>query len=87
MGSRRRKWCGRYARATHASKGALSADDGDRAAAKLRIGGEAMQILVIRPSGANVWIEFTDRPDALHHFGDLIDSVTAAAGKRRNTPG
>jgi len=68
------------------SKGALSADDGDRAAANYRIGGEAMQILVIRPSGANVWIEFHGPPDALHHFGDLIDSVTAQLA-RRNTPG
>jgi hypothetical protein len=45
-----------------------------------------MQILLIRPTGANVWIEFNGPPDALHHFGDLIDSVTAQLA-RRNTPG
>jgi len=53
------------------------AGDGDRAAANYRIGGESVQILLIRPAGANVWIEFNGPPDALHHFGDLIDSVTA----------
>ena len=67
------------------SKGTLSGEDGDRAAANYRIGGEAMQILVIRPSGANVWIEFNGPPEALHHFGDLIDSVTMQLA-RRDTP-
>jgi hypothetical protein len=64
----------------------LPEDSGDRAAANYRIGGESMQILVIRPAGANVWIEFNGPPDALHHFGDLIDSVTAQMS-RRNAPG
>ena len=62
------------------------AGDGDRVAANYRIGGESMQILLIRPAGANVWIEFNGPPDALHHFGGLIDSVTAQLA-RRNTPG
>ncbi len=54
----------------------------DRAAANYRIGGESMQILVIRPAGANVWIEFNGPPDALQHFGDLIDSVTVQLASR-----
>ncbi len=62
------------------------AGDGDRAAANYRIGRELMQILLIRPAGANVWIEFNGPPDALHHFGDLIDSVTAQLA-RRSSPG
>jgi hypothetical protein len=62
------------------------AGDGDRAAANYRIGGEAMQILLIRPAGANVWIEFNGPPDALHQFGDLIDSVTVQLA-RRSSPG
>ncbi len=61
------------------------AGDGDSAAANYRIGAESMQILLIRPAGANVWIEFNGPPDALRHFGDLIDSVTAQLA-RRNTP-
>ena len=62
------------------------AGDGDRAAANYRIGRESMQILLIRPAGANIWIEFNGPPDALHHFGDLIDSVTAQLA-RRSSPG
>ena len=62
------------------------AGDGDRAAANYRIGRESMQILLIRPAGANVWIEFNGPPDALHHFRDLIDSVTAQLA-RRSSPG
>jgi hypothetical protein len=58
----------------------------DRAVANYRIGGESMQIVLIRPAGANVWIEFNGPPDALHHFGELIDSVTAQLMKR-NSPG
>ena len=61
---------------------AVPADNGDRAAANYRIGGEAMQILVIRPSGGKVWIEFNGPPDALRHFDDLIDSVTAQLALR-----
>ncbi len=68
------------------SKAAQPAGDGDRAAANYRIGGEAMQILLIRPAGANVWIEFNGPPDALHQFGDLIDSVTVQLA-RRSSPG
>jgi hypothetical protein len=68
------------------SKGALPEGDGDRAAANYRIGGESMQILVIRPSGANVWIEFNGPPDALRHFGELIESVSAQLALR-NAPG
>ena len=68
------------------SKVTSPAGDGDRAAANYRIGGESMQILLIRPAGANVWIEFNGPPDALHHFDGLIDSVTAQLA-RRNAPG
>ena len=41
-----------------------------------------MQILLIRPAGANVWIEFNGPPDALQHFGDLIESVTVQLAHR-----
>ena len=68
------------------SKAAPPPGDGDRAAANYRIGGESMQILLIRPAGANVWIEFNGPPEALRHFGELIDSVTAQLA-RRNMPG
>lgn len=61
---------------------ALNSTDGERAAANYRIGGEAMQILLIRPSGANIWIEFNGPPDALPHFENLIDSVTAQLAPR-----
>ena len=64
----------------------VSLADGERAAANYRIGGESMQILLIRPAGANSWIEFNGPPEALRHFGDLIDSVTAQL-TRRNSPG
>jgi len=74
------------ARDACSSKGAVPAGNGDRAVANYRIGGENMQILVIRPSGANVWIEFNGPPDALQHFGDLIDSVTTQLALR-NAPG
>ena len=59
--------------------------EGDRAAAHYRIGGESMQILLIRPAGANVWIEFNGPPDALHYFGELIDSVTTQLTSRNSS--
>ena len=62
------------------------AGDGERAAANYRIGGESMQIVLIRPVGAKVWIEFNGPPDALHQFGSLIDSVTAQLA-RKEMPG
>lgn len=68
------------------SKATQPAGADDRAAANYRIGGESMQILLIRPTGANVWIEFNGPPDALRHFGDLIDSVTFQLA-HRNLPG
>lgn len=68
------------------SKTMLDEGGGERAAANYRIGGESMQILLIRPAGANVWIEFNGPPEALRHFGDLIDSVTAQLASR-NSPG
>ena len=67
------------------SNATLPAGESDRAAANYRIGGESMQILLIRPAGANVWIEFNGPPEALHHFGDLIDSVTVQL-MSRNSP-
>ena len=72
--------------ARDACRGVTSpAGGGDRAAANYRIGGESMQILLIRPVGTNVWIEFNGPPDALYYFGDLIDSVTAQLISR-NSP-
>lgn len=68
------------------SKSTLSADGADRAAANYRIGGEALQIVVIQPAGANVWIEFKGPPDALQQFSGLIDSVTNQLAQR-NAPG
>ncbi len=59
------------------SRVATSGGPGERAAALYRIGGEAMQILMIRPAGANIWIEFYGPPDALQHFDVLIQSITA----------
>ena len=68
------------------SKATLTEGNGERAAANYRIGGESMQILLIRPAGANIWIEFNGPPEALRHFGNLIDSVTAQLTSR-NSPG
>jgi len=68
------------------SKATLTEGDGQRAAANYRIGGESMQILLIRPADANVWIEFNGPPEALRQFGAIIDSVTAQL-TRRNSPG
>ncbi|MEO8157129.1 MAG: hypothetical protein ABI648_04990 [Betaproteobacteria bacterium] len=68
------------------NKSTLSGDSGDRAAANYRIGGEALQIVVIRLPGTNVWIEFKGPPDALQHFSDLIESVTSQLAQR-NTAG
>ncbi|HVY06415.1 MAG TPA: hypothetical protein VHB46_10615 [Burkholderiales bacterium] len=64
------------------SRTTANSGNGDRAAANYRIGGEAMQILLIRPTGANVWIEFNGPPDALPHFDNLIDSVTTQLALR-----
>lgn len=64
------------------TKTALSSEESDRAAANYRIGGESMQILLIRPIGANIWIEFNGPPDALPHFTNLIDSVMAQLALR-----
>ena len=61
---------------------AVPADKGDRAAANYRIGGEALQILVIHPSGSKIWIEFNGPPEALRHFDVLIDSVAAQLALR-----
>ena len=68
------------------SKATLAEGDGDRAAANYRIGGESMQILLIRPAGANIWIQFNGPPEALGAFVDLIDSVTVQLTSR-NSPG
>ncbi len=59
------------------SKVAAGNGQGERAAAMYRIGGETMQILLIRPANANIWIEFYGPPDALRHFDLLIESITA----------
>ena len=68
------------------SKATLPAGSGARAAANYRIGGEPMQILLIQPTGANVWIEFNGPPEALQYFAGLIDSVTRQLA-RRDLPG
>jgi hypothetical protein len=68
------------------SKMALAVSGGESAAANYLIGGERMQVLLIRPTGSNVWIEFNGRPEALQYFADLIDSVTAQLA-RRSAPG
>ena len=67
-------------------KVSLGSGNGERAAANYRIDGESMQILLIRPSGGNVWIEFIGPPEALNQFGGLIDSVTVQLA-RRTQPG
>ncbi|MEO8164399.1 MAG: hypothetical protein ABI619_03290 [Betaproteobacteria bacterium] len=59
------------------SKVMAVAGTGERAAAMYRIGGESMQILLIRLAGANIWIEYYGPPDALQHFDVLIELITA----------
>jgi hypothetical protein len=68
------------------SKMALARSGGESAAANYVIGGEPMQVLLIRPTGSDVWIEFNGPPEALQQFADLIDAVTTQLA-RRNTPG
>jgi len=64
------------------SKVIFAEDRGERAAANYRIGGETMQILLIRPATGSVWIEFKGPPEALRHFTNLIDSVTVQLRSR-----
>ena len=68
------------------SKVTVGEGDGERAAANYRIGGEPMQIQMIRPANANIWIEFNGPPDAFESFGNLIDAVTVQLA-RRSPPG
>ena len=68
------------------SKMSFPAGQGESAAANYVIGGESMQILLIRPAGSNVWIEFNGPPQALQHFSGFIDSVTMQLA-RGNAPG
>ena len=68
------------------SKMSLLGGQGDSAAANYVIGGESMQILLIRPAGSDVWIEFNGPPEALQHFSRFIDSVTMQLA-RGNAPG
>ena len=68
------------------SKMALAKVGEESAAANYVIGGESVQILLIRPTGSDVWIEFNGPPEALHHFANLIDSVTTQLA-RRNASG
>lgn len=64
------------------SKVGFADDRGERAAANYRVGGEIMQILLIRPAAGAVWIEFKGPPEALQHFANLIDSVTVQLRSR-----
>ena len=64
------------------SKVIFAEDRGERAAANYRIGGEIMQILLIRPVAGSVWIEFKGPPEALQHFAGLIESVTMQLANR-----
>jgi len=64
------------------SKVTFAEGSGERAAANYRIGGEIMQILLIRPVAGSVWIEFKGPPEALRHFGNLIESVTVQLANR-----
>ncbi|HEX4986596.1 MAG TPA: hypothetical protein VFV71_11095 [Burkholderiales bacterium] len=61
---------------------AISAEAADRATATYRIGRESMQIMLMRPSGANVWIEFNGPPESLPRFDGLIESVKAQLALR-----
>jgi hypothetical protein len=58
----------------------------DRAVANYRIDGEPMQIMLIRPGGGEVWIEFKGPPVALQGFVELIDSVTTQLAQQRANP-
>jgi hypothetical protein len=64
------------------NKVTFAEERGERAAANYRIGGEIMQILLIRPVAGSVWIEFKGPPEALQQFRDLIESVTVQLASR-----
>lgn len=51
-------------------------ESGEGASATYRIGGESMQIMLMRVDGSNVWIEYKGPPEELADFNRLIYSVT-----------
>ncbi len=56
--------------------------DGDRAAAHYRIGGEAMQIQMIRFSDNPIWIEYNGPPDGISGFDNLVSVIARQTGRR-----
>ncbi len=56
--------------------------EGDRAAAHYRIGGEAMQIQMIRLSDSRIWIEYNGPPDGFSGFDNLVSVLASQIGRR-----
>lgn len=57
-----------------------------RASATYRIGGERMQIMLMRVDGSNVWIEYKGPPEELEGFNGVIYSVTTQLEQSRAHP-
>jgi hypothetical protein len=68
------------------TRNATSPKDGDGASATYRIGGEQMQIVLMRLDGSNIWVEYKGPPEALSDFNGLISSVTTQLALRRTHP-
>lgn len=68
------------------TRGADSPKDDAQASATYRIGGERMQIMLMRVDGSNVWIEFKGPPEELELFNGVIYSVTTQLEQQRAHP-
>lgn len=60
----------------HCTYSALERPAGDEAAAANYRTGEPLRIVLMRPGGGNLWIEFKGPPDAYAAYAHLIDSVS-----------
>ncbi len=61
----------------------IGADPADRAVATYSIGGESMQIVLMRLGGGAVWVEYKGPPEARAGFDQLIDSVSTQLSARQ----
>lgn len=68
------------------TRGAESPRDDAQASATYRIGGERMQIMLMRVDGSNVWIEYKGPPEELDGFNGVIYSVTTQLEQSRAHP-
>lgn len=68
------------------TRGADSPQDDAQASATYRIGGERMQIMLMRVDGSNVWIEYKGPPEELEEFTGVIYSVTTQLEQQRAHP-